>query len=96
MICEEFIDPTFSGMDKYFLSWSIGDTSEMDSKKNAETGWIAGIDSLKVGFKDFKIHLRRVYEVVYDGLKQNKKISTKAKIRGLMIWKGALRSSWEK
>ena len=63
-------------MDNSFLSWKIRDISEIYTDKNAERGWIAGIYSIKVRFKEFKIHLCRVYEAVCGGLKQNKEIST--------------------
>ena len=63
-------------MDNSFLSWTIRDISEIYTDKNAERGWIVGIYSLKVRFKEFKIHLCRVYEAVCGGLKKNKEIST--------------------
>ena len=76
MNCAKSIASTFYRLENSFFSWSIEAYSDMEMNKNAERGWIAGISILKDNFKDFKIHLRKVYEEIYDGLKQNKEIST--------------------
>ena len=44
--------------------------------KNAERGWISCIYGFKVTFKEYKIHLCKVYEELCGGFKKNKEIST--------------------
>ena len=48
----------------------------MESKKHEEKGWLAGINNIKDEIVDFKIHLRKVYEATYTGLKQKQELST--------------------
>ena len=60
---------------KSFPKFSIEEIVAVDTEKNKGKGWIEGLNSVKGSVIDFKIHSRKVFEVVYSGVRHNQVLS---------------------
>ena len=56
-----------TGLIKCFLRCSMEEITVIETGKSDGKGWIEGLNNINGGIVEFKIHVRRVYEVVYNG-----------------------------
>ena len=59
------------GLIHWFSMCSSEELEVTEAKKSEGKAWFKGLKNIKGIIVDFKIHLRKVYEVVCSGLKQN-------------------------